>query len=880
MSGTLPAFIGNLTRLTYLSMGHNEFSGSLPKELGNLKELNFLAIGSNNFSGTLPPELGNLAKLDQLYMDCSGVGGEIPSTFANLQNMLIMWAFDCPLSGKIPDFIGNWTKLIALQITDIYSGSSSLDFIRNMTKLTELSLRNALIIGNIPSNIGEYLMLKTLDLSFNHLTGQITSALFSIDALTNLFVGNNSLSGPLPLQKGVKLQTIDLSYNYLSGTFPSWVTTVGMLNLVGNNFTFDSSNSSLVPGLNCLQRNFHCNNNSPRYSRLAIKCGGKQSRVGNTVYEDDNIDGASFGVFNLEKWALSNMGLFSEGRFRTLIQNEGSKVINTTTPDLYQTSRQSPGSLRYYGLGLENGPYNVSLFFAEIVYEDRASRKWESLGRRVFDIYIQGTLCLKDFDISKEADGVRREIRRSFNATVSDKHLEIHLFWASKGTCCVPAAGSYGPLISALSVTPGFPPTVDIEQTVNIERKKNQTGLIVGIAVTLAILGFILIFLVFYTRMKRENNDAEVLLGMGPKPKSFTYLELASATKDFDPSNKLGEGGFGPVYKGMLSDGRVIAVKQLSLGSNQGKDQFTNEITTITAVQHRNLVKLHGCCIEGTRHLLVYEYHENKSLDQVLFGNRELHLDWPTRFNICLGTARGLAYLHEESRPKIVHRDIKASNILLDTELCPKISDFGLAKLFDDKKTHISTGVAGTIGYLAPEYAMLGHLTEKVDVFSFGVVALEIISGRANSSTNLDREKIYLLKWAWSLHESNQSLGLIDPTLTEFNEIEALRVIGVALLCTQASPMLRPPMSRVVNMLARDREIGPVTSKPSYLTDWDFKDTTNSFMKGDIVTTSSKRSYIGKNSQYDNATDLCPKVDPLLCPVNASQLSDIIADGR
>ncbi|KAJ0081543.1 hypothetical protein Patl1_11712 [Pistacia atlantica] len=395
------------------------------------------------------------------------------------------------------------------------------------------------------------------------------------------FLGNNSLSGPLPLQKGVKLQTMQLTiiicvtqnsfiqdiyvFNslvfitlfpaeiYLSGTFPSWVTTVGMLNLVGNNFTFDSSNSSLVPGLNCLQRNFHCNNNSPRYSRLAIKCGGKQSRVGNTVYEGDNIDGASFGVFNSEKWALSNVGLFSKGRFRTLIQNEGSKVINTTTPDLYQTSRQSPGSLRYYGLGLENGPYNVSLFFAEIVYEDRASRKWESLGRRVFDIYIQGTLCLKDFDISKEAGVVRREIRRSFNATVSDNHLEIHLFWAGKGTCCVLAIGSYGPLISALSVTPGFLPTVDIEQTVNIERKKNQTGLIVGIAVTLAILGFIMIFLVFYMRMKRENNDAEVLLGMGPKPKSFTYAELRSATKDFDPSNKLGKGGFGPVDKVTMS---------------------------------------------------------------------------------------------------------------------------------------------------------------------------------------------------------------------------------------------------------------------------------------------------------------------------------------
>ncbi|KAJ0080949.1 hypothetical protein Patl1_11719 [Pistacia atlantica] len=166
-----------------------------------------------------------------------------------------------------------------------------------------------------------------------------------------------------------------------------------------------------------------------------------------------------------EKWALSNVGLFSEGRFRTLIQNEGVKVINTATPDLCQTSRQSLGSLRYYGLGLENRPYNVSLFFAEIVYEDRASRKWESLGRRVFDVYIQGTRRLKDFDISKEAVGD-----------------------------CLRACSSYGPLILALSVTP-------------------------------------------------------VLLGMAPKPKSFTYAELRSATKDFDPSSKLGEGGFGPVYK-------------------------------------------------------------------------------------------------------------------------------------------------------------------------------------------------------------------------------------------------------------------------------------------------------------------------------------------
>ncbi|XP_031249199.1 probable LRR receptor-like serine/threonine-protein kinase At1g56140 [Pistacia vera] len=380
-------------------------------------------------------------------------------------------------------------------------------------------------------------------------------------------------------------------------------------------------------------------------------------------------------------------------------------------------------------------------------------------------------------------------------------------------------------------------------------------------------------------RTKRHNDDAEVLLGIGPKPKTFSYAELRSATKDFDPPNKLGEGGFGPVYKGTLSDGRVIAVKQLSLGSHQGKKQFVNEIAAITSVQHRNLVKLHGCCIEGTRLLLVYEYLENKSLDQVLFGRRGLHLNWPTRFNICLGTARGLAYLHEDSRPKIVHRDVKASNILLDAELCPKISDFGLAKLYDDRKTHISTRVAGTIGYLAPEYAMRGHLTEKADVFSFGVVALEIISGRANSDTSLDREKIYLLEWAWNLHEVNQSLELIDSKLSEYNEIEALRVIKVALLCTQASPMLRPTMSRVVNMLAGDIEVATVTSKPSYLTDWNYKDITNSLLNEETVTSSSTRSYSRKKSQCDSATDLSPGVYPLLSPENATRFNDIIAEG-
>ncbi|GLU14094.1 hypothetical protein SLE2022_306830 [Rubroshorea leprosula] len=898
-TGTLPAWIGNFSTLQYLSIAYNAFSGPIPKELGNLKELTVLSFGLNNFSGTLPPELGRLIKLEQFYINSCGVGGEIPSTFAKLLNMQAMWASDSPFTGKIPDFIGNWTKLTSLRfegnsfegpipssfskltslnslrINGLSNVSSSLDFIGKLKNLTDLILRNALITSSIPFDIGELQSLQKLDLSFNNLTGQIPNSLFNISSLTELFLGNNSLSGTIPNQKSENLMNIDLSYNFLSGSFPSWVDTDIQLNLVANNFTFDLSNITILPGLNCLQRSFPCNRNPPLYANFSIKCGGLETTADGIKYEADNsfLGTASFNVIGSEKWAVSIVGSFSDRSNQIYVQNRqntSAQMRNTNSPQLYQTSRISPGSLRYYGLGLGNGPYTVNLLFAETAFKDQSTQTWESLGRRVFDIYIQGTIILKDFDISKEAGGVDRAITKNFNATVTENYLEIHLFWAGKGTCCIPEQGYYGSSISAINVVSNLTPSGIPPRTA----KENRIGLIVAVAVPVGVVTFtlILIFGVFYLRRRKDDGEDD-LLGIGPRPNTFSYAELRAATDDFSPSNKLGEGGFGPVYKGKLSNGRVVAVKQLSVASHQGKNQFVTEIATISAVQHRNLVKLYGCCIEGNRRLLVYEYLVNKSLDQALFGNKNLHLDWPTRFNICLATARGLVYLHEESWPRIVHRDVKASNILLDAELCPKISDFGLAKLYDDKKTHISTRVAGTIGYLAPEYAMRGHLTEKADVFGFGVVALEIVSGRPNSDNSQDKDKIYLLEWAWTLYESNQSLGLVDPTLVKFDENEALRMIRVGLLCTQASPMMRPPMSRVVAMLAGDIEVSPVASKPSYLTDWDFQDITTSSMAENTQSTGSEHS-----NKHEN--NLNSEIKPVPSPLNMTEFSDVIGEGR
>ncbi|KAI5411531.1 hypothetical protein KIW84_056557 [Lathyrus oleraceus] len=248
----------------------------------------------------------------------------------------------------------------------------------------------------------------------------------------------------------------------------------------------------------------------------------------------------------------------------------------------------------------------------------------------------------------------------------------------------------------------------------------------------------------------------------------------------------------------------MIAVKQLSSKSKQGNREFLNEIGMISALQHPYLVKLHGCCVEGDQLLLIYEYLENNSLARALFGPEEhqIKLDWSTRKKICVGIARGLAYLHEESRLKVVHRDIKATNVLLDKDLKPKISDFGLAKLDEEDNTHISTRIAGTYGYMAPEYALHGYLTDKADVYSFGVVALEIVSGRSNTLYRSKEEAFYLLDWAHLMKEKGDLMELVDRRLgSNLNKKEAMVVINVALLCTNVTSNLRPSMSSVVSML-------------------------------------------------------------------------------
>ncbi|XP_028763710.1 cold-responsive protein kinase 1-like isoform X1 [Neltuma alba] len=290
----------------------------------------------------------------------------------------------------------------------------------------------------------------------------------------------------------------------------------------------------------------------------------------------------------------------------------------------------------------------------------------------------------------------------------------------------------------------------------------------------------------------------------------YTYKELRIATERFSPENKIGQGGFGSVYKGKLRDGTLAAIKVLSADSHQGVREFLTEIKVITSIEHENLVKLFGCCVEGNHRILVYGYLENNSLAQTLIGggHSNIPFSWPVRRNICIGVARGLAFLHEEVEPHIIHRDIKASNILLDKDLQPKISDFGLAKLLSPNLTHISTRVAGTAGYLAPEYAIRSQVTRRSDVYSFGVLLLEIVSGRCNTNRRLPPEEHYLLPKAWTMYESGELEKLVDALLEDnFNIEEACQFCKIGLLCAQDSPQLRPSMSTVLGMLMGEIDV-------------------------------------------------------------------------
>ncbi|KAL0398720.1 UNVERIFIED_CONTAM: Cysteine-rich receptor-like protein kinase [Sesamum radiatum] len=417
---------------------------------------------------------------------------------------------------------------------------------------------------------------------------------------------------------------------------------------------------------------------------------------------------------------------------------------------------------------------------------------------------------------------------------------------------------------------PPPPPSTPSSPTPSPPGKKgdNTTRNIIIIVVAIALFLLIAVCAAIYLwkRIKRKPEEATDEIS-SVESLQFDFGKIRDATNDFSDANKLGQGGFGAVYRGKLSSGQEIAVKRLSRESGQGNIEFKNEVLLVAKLQHRNLVRLLGFSVEGTERLLIYEFVENASLDQFIFDPiKRSHLDWDRRYKIIAGIARGLVYLHEDSRLRIIHRDLKASNVLLDGDMNPKIADFGMARLVGQDETQRNTSkIVGTYGYMSPEYAMHGQFSVKSDVFSFGVLVLEIISGQRNNCFQNGESTEDLLSFTWKNWRDGTAANVIDPVLRadSGSRQDMLRCIHIGLLCVQENGANRPTMASVVLMLNSTTITLQVPSEPPFLMSTHFGPDISRFQ--DYDSNSSKASRLkagiseGSSQNEVSVTDLYPR---------------------
>ncbi|KAH8952872.1 hypothetical protein BDL97_09G107100 [Sphagnum fallax] len=645
------------------------------------------------YNGTTPIFL---VAVHYLELSSLGLEGVLPPAIGNLSQLEALILVGNPnLGGPIPQELGN-TKLSYLDLHDnAFNGSIpiTLGLLQN---LIQLDLSGNDLSGPIPPQVGNASQLEILLLNNNNLIGTIpvsstNSYNLGIDNLTRLMTLNlqeNLLSGGLPnLQRTYLLLILNCSFNHLSGN----VLIDSIFNLTISLGTLDLSSNAFTgvfPNLNNFSKSLQYLDLS---NNLFYPAAFPQSWLSNFTHLE------TLGLSNISSQILTRI-------FPDAIIDLG--LIMEWLPSLQI-------------LGLDQNNITASLDLASI--------------------NINGPLHV----VNLIGNNIGPNITLYYNMShLVSNGVSIML---EDNPCCVNVELNDAELYYFCNIT-NHPPSAVNDHVIEIT---------VPVAIVIFLVAMIGFFLYWSTRKDKYTLLLQIQQEFAKKdvqPTIYAYNDIKIATRDFHPDMKIGQGSFGVVYKGVLQDRSEIAVKHLLTNSQQGIDEFLNEIVLITNMRHKNLVKLKGCCLMGggvDKRLLVYEFVDNNNLAETIFENKGGHnVDWPMRKNICLGVARGLNYLHEDVQPHIIHRDIKASNILLDKNFNAKIADFGLARLFPNTSSHISTlHIVGTMGYLAPEYATRGQLSEKVDVFSFGVLVLEIVSGRTNIEHSLNEDRTYLLEW-------------------------------------------------------------------------------------------------------------------------------------
>uniref|UniRef100_A0A5B6YZT2 non-specific serine/threonine protein kinase n=1 Tax=Davidia involucrata TaxID=16924 RepID=A0A5B6YZT2_DAVIN len=819
LKGPLPQSLNQLTKLQNLGLQRNEFNGKLPTFSG-LSELQFAYLDFNEFDTILSDFFHGLASVRVLAMDHNPfnatTGWSIPSELQNSVQLTNFSCSNCNVVGPLPDFFGKLPSLTSLRLSyNRLSGglpvsfrdsmlqilwlndqdgggmTGPIDVIGSMVSLTQVWLHGNQFTGSIPSNIGDLTSLRDLDLNGNQLVGLVPPSLASLN-----------------------LQSLDLNNNMLMGSIPKFKAA---------NVTY-SSNSFCQPdpGLQC----------SPEVNALL-----------------DFLRAVNYPFSLASSWTGNDpckepwLGLSCNPKGEVSIINlQKLKLNGTLSPSIANLN-----SL----MEIHLGGNNLSGLIPTNLTQLKSFRLLDLSGNNF------------QLPLPKFRDGVK--VITDGNPLLVANHTKgsppiSSPMPPSPISSLSPSSPTTFPLPSSQSPSSKSPPSLSNSPNSNQEQsepknsKKFKVAVIVAAAAVFTVLVLLaIVFFVFCYKKRKDSVEAPTAIVVHPKdpsdpdnmvkiavsnntPGSITgnssenrnsggvenahVIEagnlvisvqvLRKVTNNFSVENELGRGGFGTVYKGALEDGTNMAVKRMEAGviSNKALDEFQAEIAVLSKVRHRHLVSLLGYSIEGNERLLVYEYMPQGALSGHLFRWKSLNLEplsWTRRLNIALDVARGMEYLHSLAHQSFIHRDLKSSNILLGDDFRAKVSDFGLVKLAPDRERSVATRLAGTFGYLAPEYAVTGKITTKADVFSYGVVLMELLTGLMALDEHRSEESRYLAEWFWQIKSNREKLiAAVDPALDAKEErFDSICIIAeLAGHCTARDPNHRPDMGHVVNVLA------------------------------------------------------------------------------
>ncbi|KAK8458777.1 hypothetical protein SEVIR_2G005100v4 [Setaria viridis] len=801
-TGALPAALFDLTGLQRLSLASNGLTGQVSSRLGDLKNLTFLDFSGNRFSGHLPDVFGDLASLENLAAHSNGFSGQLPPSLSLMSSLRVLDLRNNSLSGPIARVNFSGMPLLASVdlATNHLNGTLPVS-LAGCQELKSLSLAKNRLTGQLPQDYSRLASLSMLSLSNNSLhniSGALTvlgacknlttliltknfigeelpgDGVRGFDSMEVLALGDCALMGRVPewLTQCTKLEVLDLSWNQLVGTIPSWIGDFEYLSYL------DLSNNTLVGGIpkSLTQlKSLVTSRQSPgmAFTSMPLYVKHNRSTSGRQYNQLSNFPPSLF----LNDNGLNGTIWPEFGNLRELhVLDLSNNFISGSIPDAL--SRME--NLEVLDLSSNNLSGSIPSSLTELTFLSKFSVAHNHL---VGQIPNGGQFL-----------------------TFSNSSFEGNPGLCRSGSC-------------NLNMSVETPNGKEVQPAGSMRNRKNKI-LGVAICIGLALAVFLAVILVNMSKREVSAIDYEetegschelydsyskpVLFFQNSAVKELTVSDLVRSTNNFDQANIIGCGGFGLVYKAYLPDGTKAAVKRLSGDCGQMEREFRAEVEALSQAQHKNLVTLRGYCRYGNDRLLIYSYMENGSLDYWLHERSDggYMLKWESRLRIAQGSARGLAYLHKVCEPNIIHRDVKSSNILLNENFEACLADFGLARLIQPYDTHVTTDLVGTLGYIPPEYSQSVIATPKGDVFSFGVVLLELLTGKRPVDVSKSKGSRDLISWVLQMKSEKKEDQIFDRLIwSKAHEKQLLLVLEIACKCISPDPRQRPSIEQVVSSL-------------------------------------------------------------------------------